>query len=93
MVNFDYKKEHFWKVRVCGINCEFFDVRIDKNTVPEGKYQNEVAGDDESGGEPVRVSRGILVQFFGTLISDEQLPIGRDGNLWLMEDDFVWLDA
>ena len=37
----------------------FVDIRIDRNTVPEGKYQYEIAGDDESGGEPARVQNGV----------------------------------
>ena len=91
MTRLDYKEESFSQVSVCSILCEFSDMRIDRSTVPVGKYQYEVAGDDESGGEPVRVKSGILVNFFGTLISDEPLPIGDDGVLWLMDGYFVWL--
>ena len=40
----DYKTEHFQKASVCGIRCEFSDTRIDRSTVPKGKYQYEVAG-------------------------------------------------
>lgn len=91
MVRQDYRKETFSKVSVCGIVCEFDDMRIDRSTVPEGKYLYEVAGDDDSGGEPARVKSGIMVNFFGTLICDEPLPTEEDGVLWLAGDDFVWL--
>ena len=91
MKRMDYGKETFEKVSVCGIICEFSDMRIDGSTVPEGKFQYEVAGDDESGEEPVRVQLGVLVNFFGTLICDKQLPIDAEGILWLKDDDFVWL--
>lgn len=91
MARLDYRKEAFEKVRVCGIECEFNDMRIDRNTVPKGKYQYEVAGDDDSGGDPARVKQAILVNFFGTLICDKPLPIGNDGVLWLMDGDFVWI--
>lgn len=87
----DYNREKFIKVRVCGIECNFSDMRIDRNTVPEGRYQYEVAGDDDSGGDPARIKTGILVNFFGTLICDELLPVGEDGVLWLYDGDFVWL--
>ena len=87
----DYSKEKFTKVRVCGIECDFSDMRIDRNTVPKGKYQYEVAGDDDSGGNLVRVQSGVLVNFFGTLISDVQLPIGSDRVLWLNDRDFEWM--
>ena len=71
--------------------CGFNDMRIDRSTVPKEKFQYEVAGDDDSGGDSARVQLGILVNFFGTLISDEPLPIGDNGILWLQEGDFVWL--
>lgn len=76
MGRYDYTTERFEKVSVCGIRCEFSDIRIDRSTVPEEKYQYEVAGDDDSGGDPARVRVGILVNFFGTLICDQPLPIG-----------------
>lgn len=91
MIRLDYKKESFLKVKVCGIECEFNDMRIDRNTIPEGRYLYEVAGDDDSGEEPVRVKAGILVNFFGTLICDDLLPIGDDGVLWLANGDFIWM--
>ncbi|MDE5695884.1 MAG: hypothetical protein K2I96_00495 [Lachnospiraceae bacterium] len=91
MGRYDYRTEHFQKVSVCGIKCEFSDIRIDRSTVPEGKYQYEVAGDDDSGGDPARIKRGIMVNFFGTLISDQPLPVENDGVLWLGDGDFVWL--
>ena len=91
MGRLDYKTEHFQKVSVCGIRCEFSDMRIDRSTVPKGKYQYEVAGDDDSGGDPVRVQPGVLVNFFGTLVCDRPLPLGEEDVLWLADDDFVWL--
>lgn len=86
----DYRTEHMQQVTVKGIPCEFNDMRIDRDTVPKGKYQYEVAGDDDSGWDPARVKAGVLVNFFGTLISDMPLPIGSDGVLWLEDGDFIW---
>ncbi|MDE6621617.1 MAG: hypothetical protein K2K74_14265 [Lachnospiraceae bacterium] len=90
MGRYDYKTAHLQKVSVCGIRCEFSDIRIDRSTVPEGKDQYEVAGDDDRGGDPVRVRLGIMVSFFGTLISDQPLPIGNNSVLCL-DGDFIWL--
>lgn len=87
----DYRCETFSKVSVCGVECEFNDMRIERSSVPAGMYQYEVAGDDDSGGGPVRVQQGVLVNFFGTLVCDKLLPIGDDGVLWLMDGDFLWL--
>lgn len=87
----DYNKETFTRVRVCGIECDFSDMRIDRSTVPKGRYQYEVADDDESQGNPARIRRGIMVNFFGTLISDVPLPLINDNVLWLNDGDFIWL--
>ncbi len=91
MMKLDYRTEKFQKVSVCGIPCDFSDMRIDRSTVPKGRYQYEVADDDESQGNPSRVRRGIMVNFFGTLISDVPLPLVDDNVLWLRDGDFEWL--
>ncbi len=91
MVRYDYRTEKFQKVSVCDIPCDFSDQRIDRSTVPEGRYQYEVADDDESQGEPSRIKRCIMVNFFGTLISDTPLPLGNGSALWLQDGDFEWL--
>lgn len=86
----DYNREKLRKVKLCGIECDFSDMRIDRSTVPNSRYQYEVADDDERQGDPARVKRGIMVNFFGTLISDVPLPLGKDGILWLDGRDFEW---
>ena len=91
MARLKYGEERFSRGKVCGIECEFSDMRIDRGSIPEGKYLYEVAGDDESGMEPVRIKLGILVNFFGTLVSDVPLPLGRDEVLWTDDSDYVWL--
>lgn len=66
-------------------------MRIARSTVQESLYQYEVADDDESQGDPTRVKKGIMVNFWGTLISDVPLPLGSDGVLWLNDGDFLYL--
>ena len=46
MARLDYSKEYFSKVSVCGTLCDFNDMRIDRSTVPNDRYQYEVAGDN-----------------------------------------------
>lgn len=62
-MRYDYRKIKTEKVEVKGISCEFYDMRIDRETVPEGKFLYEVAGDDDSGGDPARVERGYWLIF------------------------------
>lgn len=91
MARYDYNKEYFETVSVCGIECLFNGARIKRNTVPEGKYRYEISGDDDSGGETARVQYGAWANFLGTLICDQPLPLGEDNVLWLEEGDFVWI--
>ena len=77
----DSEKKKFVKVKVCGIECDFSDMRINNDTVPKDRYQYEVADDDESQGDPTRVRKSIIVNFFGTLISDVPLSLMNDNVL------------
>lgn len=86
----DYRTEKVQKVSVCGIPCDFSDMCIDRNIVPKGRYQYEVA-DGESQGDPSRIRKGIMVNFWGILTSDVPLPLANDDIFWLHEGDFVWL--
>ena len=91
-MRYDYSTQHKQDVLIKDIPCAFIDVRIDRTTVPEGKFMYEVAGDDDSGGDPCRVKRAVAVNFFGTLVCNQELPLGPDGVLWLEEGDFRWKD-
>lgn len=77
-MNGDYRTEKMQEVEVCGIRCEFSDMRITSETIPEGKFQYEVAHDDEGLGDPARVKKSLWVNFFGTIISDTELPLDED---------------
>ena len=89
MTRLDYTKESMQKVLVRGILCEFNDMRIDRNTIPEGKYMYEVA-DDDSDGEPARIRPGILVNFFGTIICNQKLEPDEGDTIWLQDDEWEW---
>lgn len=80
-------------VKVKGIMCEFYDIRIDRDSVPKRKYFYEVRHDDEDWSCPCQVAKGILVNFYGTLITDEPMPLDKDGKLQLDDDDFEYLYA
>ena len=88
MRRLNFYDEKFQEVTVKGITCRFSDMRIDRDTVPEGLYLYEVAGDDDIGDEPSRVKEAVLVNFIGTLITNTELPLGEDGVLWLDENDY-----
>lgn len=86
----DYTKEQMQKVSVRGIECEFNDMRLDRNSIPAGKFLYEVA-DDCSDGEPARIRPGIMVDFFGSIVCNQELVPDEGDTIWLEEGDWKWL--
>ncbi len=44
-----------------------------------------------SGGDPVRVKAGVLVNSLGTLVCGRTLSVGKEGVPWLADGDLEWL--
>lgn len=63
------------KVEVLGKMGLFTDSRIDRNTIPDDWYFYEVRHADNDWCEPVEVALGVFVNFWGTLITKEPLPL------------------
>lgn len=86
-------EERFIKVRVLDKPALFHDLRLDRDTVPEGMYLYEVRHDDEGLGEIVQIARGILVNHFGSLLMTEPIELPSSGYLDIDEEkDWEWLD-
>jgi hypothetical protein len=78
-------------VEVKGIECEFFDIRIDRKSIPEEKYFYEVRYSDDDACEPCQIKKRIMVNFFGTIISDIELPLDENGSLYLEDGDLEFI--
>ena len=63
----------------------FAECRIDPASIPKGLYMYEVRHTDSDWGEPCQIGKGVLVNFFGTLITSEPIRLDADG--------FVSVDA
>lgn len=75
--------EKFEDVTVLGHPMLFTCLRVDRDTVPQGMYMYEVRHDDDQQGEPVQIANWIMVNHWGTLISNrpirlEPRPDGRN---------------
>lgn len=90
-MRYDYRNIKTQNVEVRGTVCEFYDIRIDRTIIPEGKFLYEVASDDDSGGDPARIKVSVLVNFFRTIICDRKLPLEDKGVLWVMDGNWRWL--
>lgn len=65
--------ERFENVTVFGIPMLFTCLRVDRSTVPDGLYVYEVRHDDDQQGDPVQIANWIMVNHWGTLISNKHI--------------------
>ena len=83
---------HYERVRILEKEAFFTCDRIQEDSVPEGLYQYEVRHDDDGLGYPVQIARGILVNFYGSLLCREQLEDEEtQGTIYLLEEDWCWM--
>lgn len=71
----DAMKETFEEVTVLDKPMLFTCLRIDPGTVPKGMYLYEVRHDDDMRGDPVQIGKWIMVNHWGTLISNESIKL------------------
>ena len=64
---------YYENVVVLGYRALFTNERIRRDTVPVGWYLYEVRHDDECQGIPCEIARGILVNFWGSLLMRDKL--------------------
>ena len=72
--------EKFEDVTVLGHPMLFTCLRVDRDTVPQGMYMYEVRHDDDQQGEPVQIANWIMVNHWGTLITNK--PIRLEPSEW-----------
>lgn len=73
-MRYDAGKECWTPMEIRGVRGYFNDLRIDRNTIPEGFHFWELA-DGDSDGTPCRYKPGILANFYGTFITAGELPV------------------
>lgn len=88
VIRFDARTERFEQVELFGSSVLFTDLRIDRGTVPDGLYLYELRHADEDWGEPCELARGILVNFFGSVLTSDPIQLPPQGWLPIRENDF-----
>ena len=87
----DAMNERFEEVEFQGKTVLFTDCRVQKDTIPEGLHRYEIRHTDDDWGEPCQLGYGIVVNHFGTLISNEAIQLDPSGHLDLDADDMNFL--
>ena len=65
----------------------FTDLRIDRKTVPAGMYCYEVRHDDDCNGDPVEIAKNIMVNHWGTVITNEPIEEAEKDYLEIDPDE------
>lgn len=87
METVDVRKEVLEEVQLLGRTGYFTELRVDKETVPEGMHCYELRhGDDD--GVPVSVEESVRVNYFGAVILAEELELEEDKTLQFGYEDF-----
>ena len=87
MARFDAMLENFEEVTLLDKPALFTSIRIDRNTVPEGYHLYEIRHDDEGRGDAVQIAKGILVNHWGSVITQEEIKLPPDGYLDIEPED------
>ena len=67
----------------------FTELRVLRDSVPKGFSCYEVRHDDEGQGNPVEIAKGILVNFYGTLLVQGSLEqVEKEGRCFLEREDW-----
>ena len=88
MTRVDAGTERFEQVELFGKPVLFTELRIDRDTVPDGLYLYELRHADEDWGEPCELARSITVNFFGSVLTSDPIQLSPEGWLPIKDDDF-----
>lgn len=75
------------EVSIFGIPALFTDWRVDRASVPDSLTLYEVRHAEEDWGEPCQIACGILVNFYGTILTVEPLKLPDDDYLDHLESE------
>ena len=85
MARDDYKDVSYWsdvefQSKGKTYKGKFYNWRINRESVPSDLFMYECC-DDGSRGDVIAIAKGIMVNFWGTLITEEPLPLDDHGYM------------
>lgn len=83
---YDARTERFEEVEFLEKPALFSIARIRRDTVPEGLHKYDIRHTDNDWGKPCQIGYGVLVNHYGTLITNEAVQLDPDGFLSIDED-------
>lgn len=92
-MSYDARKVTYQEVTIFDRPALFTEYRIDRATVPEGVYRYELRHGDEDWGEPIELSRSLMVNFYGTVLTREPFQLPIDGWIPLESGNLSFQDG
>ena len=92
-MSYDAKKVTYQDVTILDRPALFTECRLDKSTVPEGLYRYELRHGDEDWGDPVTLSRSIMVSYYGIVLTREPFQLPVEGRIPLESDSLSFKDG
>lgn len=87
MSRYNAMTEDFEEVTILGKPALCTPLRIERSTVPDGFHLYEVRHDDDCQGDVVQIARSIIVNHWGSLITQDEINLPADGYLDIEPDD------
>jgi hypothetical protein len=84
--------DRFEAVEVQGKIFLFTNMRVDRDTLPEGCHAYDVRDDDECSGSFTQVQPFVLVNHWGTIIGPEEIDLDESGRYNCTDDDGLFVD-
>lgn len=80
------------QIKLFGTKVLFTSERIRDSDLPKGIYKYEVRHDDKCQGEMVEIAKRILVNHWGTILSNKEIDLGQIEFREIEENkDIKWL--
>lgn len=87
--NADPHNWYFELIKLYGKPVLFTPGRISNENIPKNMYLYEVRSDDEGEGIMCELAQRIMINHWGTILSNKPIPLGRDGYREIDEDKDV----
>lgn len=68
----------------------FTDMRVDRTTIPEGLHAYSLRHDDECQGDICEIAPSIMVNFWGTILCRDEIPLTDNGRRYVDEYDYTY---
>ena len=92
-MRYDAAKITYDDITLLGVPALFTEYRIDRTTIPSQLHLYEIRHEDEDWGRPCQLAKGILVNFYGSLLTRQPIELPDSGYLDFDAEDFRYPDV